>query len=301
MKIPQYYYSDEYKRAHKKAVTFSIVSICLLVPLIALLALIGLYNAICGGLYCDGPTAMEYCYPTTAPGFFSFLFIWFVIAIVFVVLAIVNIVDAKKKKIPILYSAAEIAMMERQAFEAEMKRQARMIYIPEYYKHQKKQTVFSIVAGGCGTMIMGCFFAIIDEIKQYYDYSMYTFTMSNVSGLIFYAVLHLIAVIVFVILANRERVLKNKNRILKNPQPTAYPQGQYMQQNPYGQSPYNQNPYGQSPYSRNPYGQSPYNQNPYGQSPYNQNPYGQSPYDQNPYDQNQNVQNSNAQDPYGRN
>ena len=58
-------------------------------------------------------------------------------------------------------------------------------------------------------------------------------------------------------------------------------QGDYGQQQPYGQPQYGQQPYGQPQYGQPEYGQhQPYGEQPYGQQEYGQPQYGQQPYGQ---------------------
>jgi len=337
MNMPKFHYSDEYRKARKKAVIFGIIASCLAGPLIVVMLCVFAYNMMCGGESCDGSSA-AYCSPTTAPEFYSFVFIWFLVVIILAVFAIVFIADAKKKKIPIFYTQAELANMEQQAVIREQKRQAKLIYIPAYYSHRRGQITFSILAGVCG---MNVFYALVIMWEQYdiYSKTYYRYREMWNEDMIFMAVwgaIHLVAAIVFIILANRDMILKNKNAIRKEPQPMVNNPAQYIQnqytRNPYGQSPYGpvdnvQNPYASNPYQQNAqssYDQSPYQQNvqsSYDQSPYQQNvqnPYAPNPYQQNaqasyeksPYEQSVGVQSQNQtqnnpdqdnQNPYGQN
>lgn len=330
MNMPKFHYSDEYRKARKKAIIFGIIAGVLGGTLIGLLLCIFAYNAVCGGTSDCGGGHLEYCYPTTEPGFFSFIFILFLAVIILAVLAIVFIADAKKKKIPIFYTQAELANMEQQAVIREQKRQTKLIYIPAYYSHRRGQITFSILAGVCG---MNVFYALVIMWEQYDTYSRAYYHYrplwdENMIMMAVWGAIHLAATIVFIILANRDMILKNKNAIRKEPQPVVNNPAQYMQnqytQNPYGQSPYGpvdnvQNLYAPNPYQQNvqnSYVPNPYQQNvqpSYDQSPYQQNvqaSYEKSPYEQSVGVQSQNqpqnnpVQNNPVQDnqnPYGQN
>ena len=338
MAVPQFHYSDEYKKARRLTITFSIVAGVLFVPWGALMLLVALYNAVCGGQSCDG-SSIDSCSPATEPEFFAFVFAWLAIIIGFVIAAIILGAKAKQNKIPIPYTPAEIAAMEQQAALRAQSREAALIYIPKYYAHRRGQITFSILAGVCGLI---SFYSLVAVMQEYDDYKRSlahgwykSYDVTDMVISVMFLVIHLGGIVFFIILANRDRMLKNKNRILKDSQQNTqftspYVQNPYQQgmQSPYGQSSYSQNPYGQNQYQQSPYQQtvqSPYSQesnqqstqNPYSQSPYRQtvqitnnqdanqqsaqNPYSQSPYRQTvQITNNQDTNQQTAQNPYSQ-
>lgn len=125
-----FHYSKEYSQAKRRAIGFGIPAIVLTIFIALVGWFIYSYNTHCAGPSCDG-SYIDYCTPKKYPGFFTFVFIMMVVAIILACCSIYNIVEAKKHKIPIYYTNAELA--------------CKVIYDEKYYKYRDRQTLYTIL------------------------------------------------------------------------------------------------------------------------------------------------------------
>lgn len=250
-----FHYSKEYYKARRFALIFGIAGLVLSGPLALSFLFIAFYNSTCASVpskefSCDGSTCDCGCSaltPSTSPELFTFLFIWLAAVIVLVILAIINIAKAKAVKVPIPYTPAELAQMEWQRIEREQRRQASMIYIPAYYTFRKRQIIFSILAGVSGFVIFSCFLEVCNHLLNRAAYGEYWRNESEgVEAIVYgiWGVIHIAALVIFLILVVKNVKLKKQFMIRKQPQTMTNPYQPFVNQVPINtQSPYIQNPY----------------------------------------------------------
>ena len=258
-----FHYGEKYHKHRKFAMIFGFTAIGLVIPLVGVFAFIGIYNESCAGsdcgeISCDGSTATCFscssCTPSTAPVLFAALFLWLAVVIAFAIVAIINIAKAKENKIPIPYTPEELAQMEQVRIQRNQLREARLIYVDEYYAYRRKQTVFSILAGVCGLFILsGVYEAIIHE-QERRRMSMYGTGYRGGSFDILYSfvviIIHAIGAAIFIYNAFKNKELKEEHMIERR---RTNMNGGMM--NPYAQNLNNVNPYapmlGQAPPMQN--------------------------------------------------
>lgn len=195
-----FHYSKEYYRLRRRAIGFGVPAIILTIIMIIIALMISFYNVSCAGANCDG-SGVRYCSPSEYPGFFTFVFLFLAVDVAFVIASIYNIAQAKTYKIPIYYTAEELA--------------EKVIYVNEYYKYRNLQTVFSILGGVTAIQIPGVILIVLDEINNinphFYDVEGRIDDLL-VRGGIAMLILAIVAVVFFLI-ANVNRKFKVKNAI----------------------------------------------------------------------------------------
>lgn len=243
-----FHYNDEYYSARKKAIILGVIAIVMLVPLVLVVATIGIYNSLCAGTWCDdfsldGSTCTgftcESCTPVTAPLLFTLIFIWGAAGIAITIFAISYINKAKSNKIPIYYTPQELALMDRERIAKEQARQAELIYIPEYYVYRRNQIVFGILAGVCGFIFFLGLTILPSVVHEIIVNGRYDYTLALDLGYpCLFGLLHGVGMVMFIIQACKNAKMKALHKILK--MTNVNPNQQPFMQNPNAQSPYEQ-------------------------------------------------------------